>query len=113
MRLLFLWLIGNTSGQRQLVNTVIDTGFNGFLTLPSTIISALDLPWNASDRVTLGDGRETLFDLYAVTVIWDGQYYEIDIAESDTEPLIGMALLYEYRLQMDIVEGGIVRLEAL
>lgn len=106
-------VIGNTSGQRQLVNTVIDTGFNGFLTLPSTIISALDLPWNASDRVTLGDGRETLFDLYAVTVIWDGQYYEIDVAESDTEPLIGMALLYGYRLQMDIVEGGIVRLEVL
>ncbi|WP_204154323.1 clan AA aspartic protease [Leptolyngbya sp. CCY15150] len=106
-------VIGNTSGQRQLVNTVIDTGFNGFLTLPSSIISALDLPWNASDRVTLGDGRETLFDLYAVTVIWDGQYYEIDVAESDTEPLIGMALLYGYRLQMDIVEGGIVRLEAL
>ncbi|MGB3516380.1 MAG: hypothetical protein WBA43_07990 [Elainellaceae cyanobacterium] len=106
-------VIGNTSGQRQLVNTVIDTGFNGFLTLPSTIIAALDLPWNASDRVTLGDGRETLFDLYAVTVIWDGQYYEIDVAESDTEPLIGMALLYGYRLQMDIVEGGIVRLEAL
>ncbi|MBF2088900.1 MAG: clan AA aspartic protease [Synechococcales cyanobacterium K44_A2020_017] len=106
-------VIGNTSGQRQLVNTVIDTGFNGFLTLPSTIIAALDLPWNASDRVTLGDGRETLFDLYAVTVIWDGQYYEIDVAESDTEPLIGMALLYGYRLQMDIVEGGIVRLKAL
>jgi clan AA aspartic protease len=67
-------VVGNSSGQRQVVDAVIDTGFNGFLTLPSDVISTLKLPWNASDRVTLGDGRETLFDIYAVTVIWDGQY---------------------------------------
>ncbi|MBW4655156.1 MAG: clan AA aspartic protease [Kaiparowitsia implicata GSE-PSE-MK54-09C] len=106
-------VIGGVSGRRQVVDAVIDTGFNGFLSLPSAIIAALDLPWNASDIVTLGDGSETLFDLYAATVIWDGQYREIDVAESETEPLIGMALLYGYRLQIDAVEGGIVRIEAL
>jgi clan AA aspartic protease len=106
-------VIGGVSGQRQVVDAVIDTGFNGFLSLPSAIIATLDLSWNASDIVTLGDGSETLFDLYAATVIWDGQYREIDVAESETEPLIGMALLYGYRLQIDAVEGGIVRIEAL
>ncbi len=92
-------VIGNSNGQQQVIDAVIDTGFNGFLTLPSAIISALALPWNASDIVTLGDGSETLFDLYAATIIWDGNYREIDIAESETEPLLGMALLYGYRLQ--------------
>jgi clan AA aspartic protease len=106
-------VIGGVSGRRQVVDAVIDTGFNGFLSLTSAIIAALDLPWNASDIVTLGDGSETLFDLYAATVIWDGQYREIDVAESETEPLIGMAILYGYRLQIDAVEGGIVRIEAL
>jgi clan AA aspartic protease len=106
-------VVGNVNGQRQVVDALIDTGFNGFLSLPSTIITALDLPWNASDIVTLGDGSETLFDLYAATVIWDGQYREIDIAESETEPLVGMALLYGYRLQIDAIEGGIVRIESL
>jgi clan AA aspartic protease len=106
-------VVGNPSGQRQVVDAVIDTGFNGFLTLPSAIITALDLPWNASDIVTLGDGSETLFDLYAATIIWDGQYLEIDIAESETEPLIGMALLYGYRLQIDAIKGGIVKIETL
>jgi predicted aspartyl protease len=71
------------------------------------------LPWSASDLVTLGDGSETLFDLYIANVIWDGQYREIYIAESETEPLIGMALLYGYRLQVDNVEGGIVKIEEL
>jgi clan AA aspartic protease len=106
-------VVANSNGQRQVIDTVIDTGFNGFLTLPSAIIATLALPWNASDIVTLGDGSETLFDLYAATVIWDGQYREIDIAESETEPLIGMALLYGYRLQIDAIEGGSVKLEAL
>ncbi len=106
-------VVGNATGQRQVVEAVIDTGFNGFLSLPSTIIAALNLPWNGSDIVTLGDGSETLFDLYAATVIWDGQYRDIDIADSETEPLVGMALLYGYRLQIDAIEGGIVRIEVL
>lgn len=106
-------VVGNTNGQRQVIDAVIDTGFNGFLTLPSAVITDLNLPWNASDIVTLGDGSETLFDLYAVTVIWDGQYREIDVAESETEPLIGMALLYGYRLQVDAIKGGIVKIEEL
>lgn len=75
------------------VRTVIDTGFNGFLSLSFAIITTLNLPWSGSDFVMLGDGSETYFDLYTGTVIWDGQYREIDIAESETEPLLGLALL--------------------
>ena len=75
-------VVGNASGQRQVIDAVIDTGFNGFLTLPSSIITALDLSWNASDLFTLGDGSETFFDLYSVTILWDGQYREIDVAEA-------------------------------
>jgi clan AA aspartic protease len=106
-------VVGNSNRKPEAFNTVIDTGFSGFLSLPSSIIASLSLPWSASDIVTLGDGSETLFDLYTAIVIWDGQYREIYIAESETEPLLGMALLYGYRLQVDTVEGGLVRVEAL
>ena len=106
-------VVGNSSGQRQVIDTVIDTGFDGFLSLPSEVIARLGLPWTISNTATLGDGSETLFDFYTGTVIWDGQYRTIDIAESETEPLLGMALLYRYRLQVDTVEGGIVKIEAL
>ncbi|MDJ1173189.1 clan AA aspartic protease [Roseofilum capinflatum] len=106
-------VVGISNRQMQTIDTVIDTGFSGFLSLSSAIITTLNLPWIASDIVTLGDGSETLFDLYTALVIWDGQYREIYIAESETEPLLGMALLYGYRLQVDTVEGGIVKIEAL
>ncbi|MBW4536423.1 MAG: clan AA aspartic protease [Pleurocapsa minor HA4230-MV1] len=106
-------VVGNSNQQLQAIKTVIDTGFTGFLSLPSTIIAALNLPWSASDIVTLGDGSETLFDLYTAVVIWDGQYRDIYIAESETEPLLGMAMLYGYRLQVEAIEGDIVKIEAL
>jgi clan AA aspartic protease len=106
-------VVNGANGQRQLIDTVIDTGFSGFLSLPFAIITTLNLPWSASDIATLGDGSETLFDLYTATVIWDGQYREIYIAESETEPLLGMAMLYGCRLQVDAIEGGIVKIEAL
>ena len=106
-------VVGNGSGQRELVETVVDTGFDGFLSLPSAIILRLGLPWTISNPATLGDGSETVFDFYAGTVIWDGQYRMVDIAESETEPLLGMAMLYGYRLQIDAVEGGSVKIEVL
>ena len=106
-------VVGNSSTQRQVIDTVIDTGFDGFLSLPSETIVRLGLPWTISNTATLADGSETLFDFYTGTVIWDGQYRTIDIAESETEPLLGMAMLYGYRLQIDNVEGGIVTIETL
>jgi hypothetical protein len=36
-----------------------------------------------------------------------------DVAESETEPLLGMALLYRYRLLVDNIEGGLVTIEML
>jgi clan AA aspartic protease len=106
-------VVGNSTEQRQVIDAVIDTGFDGFLSLPSEIIVRLGLPWRTSNTATLGDGSEILFDFYIGTVIWDGQYREIDIAASETEPLLGMAMLYGYRLQVDTIEGGTVKIEAL
>ena len=106
-------VVGNINGQRQVIDAVIDTGFNGFLTLPSTMIMTLDLPWSGSDVATLDDSSEALFDMYTANIIWDGNYQEIDIAESETEPLIGMGLLYGYRLQVDIIEKGKVTIAPL
>ena len=95
------------------IKALIDNGFTGFLSLPTAIITELELPWSYRDRGTLGDGSETLFDIYEATVIWDGQYREIEINAAETEPLIGMSLLFGYRLQIDAVQGGLVNILAL
>jgi hypothetical protein len=46
-------------------------------------------------------------------VIWDGQYREVYINESETGPLIGMKLLRGFDLRIQTIEGGSVTIEAL
>ncbi len=97
----------------QLVDAVIDTGFSGFLTLPSSTITSLDLIWKGRDAATLGDGTSCIFEVYIAVVIWDGQYRTIDINESETIPLIGMQLLRGYDLRIQAIEGGSVTISLL
>jgi len=97
----------------QRVDAVIDTGFSGFLTLPSDIISTLQLSWEGRDIATLGDGTFCTFEVYTGWVIWDGEYREIYINESETIPLIGMRLLRTYDLNIQAIEGGLVTIKKL
>jgi clan AA aspartic protease len=105
--------VGNTDSQRQMINAVIDTGFTGFLTLPFSVLTDLNLRAYRREEGILGDGSTCIFDVYRGLVIWDGELRRIDINESDTEPLVGMSLLYGYRIQLDAIEGGMVTIQAL
>lgn len=96
-----------------MVDAVIDTGFSGFLTLPSDMIATLGLSWEGRDVATLGDGTFCTFEVYIGLVIWDGQYREIYINESETVPLIGMQLLRGYDLRIQAIEEGLVTIDAL
>ena len=106
-------VVSNTNRQTRLIVAVIDTGYTGFLSLPREIIVALNLPWTGIDRGTLGDGSEVTFEVYAATVIWDGQYLNIPVNEAETEPLVGMGLLYRYDLRIRAVEGGNFTIKAV
>ena len=101
------------NGKLRSVNAVIDTGFTGYLSLPSSIVTELELPWSYRERATLGDGSETFFDIHDASIIWDGEFREIEISVADTDPLLGMKMLRGYRLQVDTIQGGLVSIEAL
>lgn len=105
--------VGYGTAPKQMVNAIIDTGFTGFLSLPLSVIEQLNLPWQFRDLGTLGDGSEVVFEMYKATVIWDGQAQIIDVAASEAEPLIGMSLLYGFKLEMEAIEGGSVTLATL
>jgi clan AA aspartic protease len=106
-------VVGNANSQRQMIDAVIDTGFTGFLTLPFSVLVDLNLRAYRREEGILGDGSTCIFDVYRGLVIWDGELRRIDINESDTEPLVGMSLLYGYRMQLDAIEGGTVTIQAL
>jgi clan AA aspartic protease len=106
-------VVGRVGSPKITVDAVIDTGFTSFLSLPLSIITELDLTWHYRDFGTLGDGSEVVFELYKASVIWDGQNKIIDVVASDADPLVGMGLLYGFKLQVEAVEGGRVTIEAM
>ncbi len=99
--------------QRQAIKAVIDTGYAGFLTLPSAIISKLGLTWYMQEEGILGDGSLFMFNVFEATVIWDGQIKSIEINESETDPLVGMGLLEGYELNIQGFAGGLVTIKPL
>jgi clan AA aspartic protease len=106
-------VVGNANSQRQTIDALIDTGFTGFLTLPRSVITTIKLQLYRREAGTLGDGSTCIFDVYRGLVIWDGEYREIDINASEAAPLVGMSLLYGYRVQLDAIEGGTVTIQSL
>jgi predicted aspartyl protease len=79
-------VVQQAKGRRRTFSAVIDTGFNGFITLPPTIIASLKLVWRGRREATLADGRLEL---------------------------VGMALLEKSRLDMAVVSGGNVAIRPL
>ena len=106
-------VVGNADSQRQTINAVIDTGFTGFLTLPPSVLTSLNLQAYRREAGTLGDGSTCIFDVYRGLVIWDGEFRRIDVNAAETAPLVGMSLLYGYRVQFDTIEGGTVTIHSL
>ncbi|PAX53062.1 clan AA aspartic protease [Brunnivagina elsteri] len=89
---------------------IVDTGFNGWLSLPPDLIAQLNLTWKRRGRAILGDGSECVFDVYEAVVVWDGTLATIPVDEADSEPLVGMSLMEGYQLTMQVFEGGQVEL---
>lgn len=106
-------LVVRNAGLTQLVEAIIDTGFTGFLTLPLSVLSNLNLQPYRREAGTLGDGSTCIFDVYRGSVIWDGEFRQVDINASEASPLVGMSLLYGYRVQFDTIEGGAVTIQSL
>jgi clan AA aspartic protease len=103
---------GPTS-QQQEIEAIIDTGFDGCLSLPSSLIVLLGLVWRERGRALLADGSESVFDIYEGTVLWDGKVRRIPVHEAETTPLIGMSLLQGYELTVRVQTGGNVTVRAL
>jgi clan AA aspartic protease len=89
---------------------IVDTGFNGWLSLPPDLIAELNLKWKRRGRAILGDGTECVFDVYEAVLVWDGNMLTIPIDEADSAPLVGMSLMEGYQLTVQVFEGGHVEL---
>jgi len=106
-------VIRGPTGRTLQVEAVVDTGFTNFLTLRDRHIADLELQWQGTASAQLADSRSTTADIYMAQAMWDGKSVTIAVAALQSIPLVGMQLMKNYRLTIDVVPGGLLQLEQL
>ena len=99
-------------GPEREVDAVIDTGYSGSLALPLWLVAELELPYLFSGRATLADDREVGFRVHRVTALWDSRPLDIEVHAVGSTPLVGMAMLEDHDLSMQVRDGGRVVIQA-
>jgi clan AA aspartic protease len=101
------------AGAEMAVDALMDTGFNGFLLLPMTVINALGLTRTTSGRATLGDDSVVSINFYAVEIAWGAGWQTVSAANLGSVPLVGMELLDGPEVTMKVRAGGAVEVRPL
>ena len=100
-------------GQTETVEAIVDTGYNGYITLPPFVLQSLSaLPLPDKGIATLADGSEVETTAYLVRVVWDGTEKIVTADEAVGIPLIGMELMLDYVVTVEAWNGGQVILTA-
>jgi clan AA aspartic protease len=95
------------------IEFVLDTGFEGGLTLTPSAVAALGLPPYSQLSAKLADGSNVTVDVHTADIIWDGQVIQVAVLAMSGRPLLGTALLSGFNLNVDFVDGGTLVLSRL
>ncbi len=102
--------IHDLKNESHTVEAVVVTGFTGWLTLPHDKISELQLSWHEWGAAILADGSRISYFIYDALVEWDDQMITIPVAEMEAIPLAGMRLMQGFRILIDDIDGGLVKI---
>ena len=105
--------VQDSRGSLQSFEFVLDTAFSGELALPYSVIERLALPYRGPSAASwrLATGAETEMHTYAATILWHGQRREVAVLETESESLLGAALLSGCRVYIDFHRDGAVVIE--
>ena len=101
-------------GQAREIEVVIDTGYNGFLSLPPALVAELAFPVLGPSQATLANGNGVVetFYVHDATVIWDGRPRDIEVDAVGPVSLAGMLILDGHDLNIQVRNGGRVVIRA-
>jgi clan AA aspartic protease len=105
--------IRDASGHTFQFNAVVDTGFNGAISLPPSLLQSLGFTSDAEGTAFLVDGTSISYDIYPVELEWDGIGQRMSIWALGDEPLVGCDLLRGYELRVEFAAPGAVDIQKL
>src|SRR5439155_8736041 len=95
------------------IECVVDTGFEGALTLPPAAVNALGLPYLTDLNANLADGTNARTRVYMGRIVWNGTERDVAVLALGRRALLGTALLDGYHLGIDFADAGTVEIDAL
>ena len=105
-------LIAN-NGEVHTVDMVLDSGFNGDLSLPVEFIRRLGFQYYDDIELKLADGEVVEFRVWEGRVNLHGRTRRVMAVEAESELLVGMNLLWRNRITIDVHANGPVTDEEL
>jgi len=103
--------IAGDRGESRTLAAVVDTGFTGWLTVPSSVMSELGLTPAGNAQNTMANGLEAESVFCEAAVLWHENTVDVLVDIMDNTPLIGTDLLSGSRLTIDWWDGGDVIIE--
>lgn len=103
----------DSGGRPHSIEVVLDTGFTGYLTLPTHTIRDLELPSVGRRIFELANGELFDFHVYLGSILWHGRAGNALVLQSDGVLLLGMALIWGSRVTVDALNDGVVTIEEL
>ncbi len=97
-----------SNGENFPIEVLLDTGFTtGWLAIDSQDIEALEWPLVKRDQIMQTARGEKSFDVYAGTVLFDGEEFTIPVISGDKIPenILGLQWLQTRRLVVDFPAG--------
>jgi clan AA aspartic protease len=95
------------------IEFVVDTGFEGALTLPPEAVAALELPFLQEMNANLANDLTFKTDAYIATIHWNGADIQAVVLAMGRRPLLGTALLEGRHLGVDFADSGLVSIDRL
>lgn len=93
------------------VEFILDTGFDGELTVPQRILRELEVTRRSSSPVWLAGGIQRNAPQYEMVFEWNEEERVTEVLELEGHPLLGNLLLKDGQLHIDMTDGGEVLVE--
>ena len=98
-------------GQRGItMEFVIDTGYEGALTLPAAAVELLKLPFSHRIVTNLADDSSAPVSVHVATILWNDAEWEVPLLAMGKRPLLGTLLLENHDIEMHYTDGGDVQI---
>ncbi len=95
------------------IEFTIDTGFDGDVALPSSLVGQVEAVFSTERIIRLADGSMLRRPYYEMMLDWDGEPRHTEITVLEGNPLLGAVLLDGFFLQIEMTDGGSVQIERL